>query len=696
MPCPSSAVIHYHPLTSVTKKTNIIPTSTLPIAGFIADEPTVGQIRISRSLSDHPTGQVTLFLTPSDTETLDEVIEAKEDQYCSGTEVEIFGIKFVVDRTNTVKKSIRANLTRTAELRIDLTGKWSPYANTRRQPLDEPYKIENKNNLLLSDAIALSNTQYFGEDIRIYLEGNSRTNIITPRELLENNAKALKGFVFYSNPEGVEIKSWGNTTRRQLPLSIIKTQDISMPKIGYGAKLTGVKLAEEFRNTQFTPKQFIGNTGIEILVEYENATNEIEFNSPLYENASWAVFGPAVLEPFRNGNNTFDNSSQVRKKRILEVKNGETIRQSETIKGWEYLTISFYSIDANSITWSPPSVLVVNGFWKTIETSYTEKYYNPDGYWLGDSFNGQRRARYKQETGFESSEAQKEVEAGDTSYEAIRDSYNFFNLPTNGTTLVTLEEKGNYYADASPGDDGVAPLFMRRTQKTELNIVSAPDPASTADNPLPDMVTGRDFFEEKIINITSPKDSTSPQNPERFREVNYTRNAQGEALSRYAKQGNSREFSGRPGNAPRLIDLTGDYQNPTGDLVAGSSYLLVSEGAEVSDDIPRGSATFDSVYTQSELLEVAQVELSKKNIKAMTTQLDINQWLDWNEGDIVNFDNRDWVLNSIDFTIEPDRTTGSTRLLNKGFNIELGSYLLPGISLYLVTEDDRLVLVGSI
>ncbi len=697
----TSAIVNYHPLTSSTIKTNIIPASVLPITGILQTElALVDEITVNRSLNSHPTATITLFLVPSSTQTLDEVVDAKFSQYASGTQVELFGIKFIVNLPTVIRKSIRRFSTKTALLRLDMVGKWSPLANTRRHPLDEPYKVANKNHLLLSEAIALAGENYFGPDIDVFLEGNAKVNIVTPRELLENNAPSVKGFVFYSNGNGLEIREWGNTPKRQLPLNIVKTEEIEEPRPGFGATVDGLKLVEEFRNTKFVPKRFVGNTGIEILVEYENATNESEFLAPLYENASWALFGPSVLEPFKNGNNAFDNSSQTKKKRTIQVKNGEPLITTEEIKGWEYLTTDFYTVTADEIIFDPPSILVVNGFWKTVETNFTTKQYDGDGYYLGDGITGNRRTRYKQETGFEASEAQKEIEAnpGDSVLVDIRNTYNFFDFPINGGTVNFLEDKGTFYNDESPNDEGVIPKYLKRSQKTELNLTTAPDPASTDENPLPDMVTGRDFFEEKITNITSPRDASSAQSPERFREVTYTRNAQGQALSRFAKNGNSREVRGRPSTAQRLVDLTGDYINPSTDLDSNITYLLVSEGADVviSPDVERNTVSFDNIFNQQALLEAAQVELSKRNTNATSATIQVNQYLAWEEGDIIEYLGRDRVLESINFTVKPKLIQGQVRLVNESYSLSLGAYLLPGVTLFAVTQNNQLIELGSV
>ncbi len=697
----TSAIVNYYPLTSTTIKTNIVPESVLPVSGILQTElALVDEITVNRSINSHPTATVTLFLIPTLTQTLDQVIDAKFNQYAAGTEVELFGIRFIVDLPTVIRKSIRKFKTKTALLQLDLIGKWSPLANTRRNLLDEPYKVENKNHLLLSEAIALTGENYFGPDIDIFLEGNAKVNIVTPRELLENNARSVKGFAFYSNGNGLEIREWGKTPKRQLPLNILKTEDIREPRPGFGATVDGLRLVEEFRNTKFVPKRFVGNTGIEILVEYENATNETEFLAPLYENASWALFGPTVLEPFKNGNNAFDNSSQTKKKRTIQVKNGEPLLTREETKGWEYLTTDFYTVTAEEIIFDPPSILVVNGFWKTIELTFTTKQYDGDGYYLGDSTTGNRRTRYKQETGFEAAEAQKEIEAnpGDPILVDIRDTYDFFDFPVNANTINTLEDKGTFYNDESPNDEGVIPKYLKRSQKVELNLTTAPDPASTSETPLPDMVTGRDFFEEKITNITSPKDASSAQSPERFREVTYTRNAQGQALSRFAKNGNSREIIGRPNTAQRLVDLTGDYTTPSTDLDSNVSYLLVSEGAEVviSPEVERNTISFDNIFDQQSLLEVAQVELSKRNTSATSATVESNQFLPWEEGDIVEYLGRNYVLESINFTVKPELIQGQVRLVNQSFSLGLGAYLLPGITLYVVTQNNELIELGSV
>ena len=212
------------------------------------------------------------------------------------------------------------------------------------------------------------------------------------------------------------------------------------------------------------------------------------------------------------------------------------------------------------------------------------------------------------------------------------------------------------------------------------------------------MVTGRDRFEETVVNILSPIDSTGPQYPETYRQTKYTRSTQGEALSRYAKRGDSRTFAGRPQTAQRLIDLTGDYETPPGDLVGGTSYLLVSEGADITEslDVERSSVNYANVFTQQELLEVAQVDLSQRNTVAKAVSLNLNDYLPWEEGDMVNYEGRQYVLESTSLTIRPQRFEGETRLVNESFDVSLGAYLLPSVSLYLVNENDEVILLNQI
>ena len=683
----TSVLIHYLPTVGSQIKTNIIDPNLFDTSGLLSNEPAVGEIRLTRSIEQHPTATVKLFLTPNSMQTLKEVIDEYKLKYRSGTQVRLLGRDFNVSSLVPTEASQRKNLTHSAEFQLSLTGKWAEFGSTRRNPLDEPYKVENRNNLLLSEAIALSGNTYIGNDLTIYLEGNSKVNVIQPRQQLINNARTLLGFAYYSNDDGLEIRSWGQTAVRNLAISDVKNERLSNPMNGYGTIVDGCPLVEEFRNTRFTPKQIVGNSTIQLLVEYENCSNEGEFLAPLYESDQWAIYGEQVLEPFKNGNNTFDNSSQTKTKRLFQVKNGERILTSETVKGWEYYTTDFYDITGNSITWNPPSILVVNGFWKTVKTSSSPKFYDVNGWWLGDSINGTIRARFKQETGRERSiEQQNVINAAPAELftrEAIRDTYNYFNLPIAGNTIPTPAKFSDYFVDIRPGVDNVEPLFVIQQNKTELNIITAPDPGASEDRELTDMVTGRDFFESKTITVLSPVDRFAPQEPETYREVTYTRNAEGEGLGRYARNAGSKQFPSRPGVAPRLIDLDGDYQQPTTDLISGVNYFLRSENAEitVSNDLERSSVGYENVFTLFDLQRVAEADLSFKNRTACTTNVTLVQPVLWDEGDVVNYRNEKWTLNSMNLVIAPERENNQLRLINKQFVMSLGRYLKPGVNI---------------
>ena len=232
---PQSAILHTFPLESATKKTNLIPTTTLSIAGFIADEPACGEITVSKNIKQHPTAKVMLYLRPTATETVDDILEAKLTQYCMGTEIELFGTTYIVNKQITTEKSIKQNLTDQKMLELELVGKWAPQGANRRSPLDEPYKVTNTNNQTIEDVIALSGETYVGPTLDIYYQGNSLTNVVVPRQVLESNAISMKGFVYYSNADALEVREWGKTTLRQLPLSIVATPDLKQVYSGFGA-----------------------------------------------------------------------------------------------------------------------------------------------------------------------------------------------------------------------------------------------------------------------------------------------------------------------------------------------------------------------------------------------------------------------------------------------------------------------------
>ena len=80
----------------------------------------------------------------------------------------------------------------------------------------------------------------------------------------------------------------------------------------------------------------------------------------------------------------------------------------------------------------------------------------------------------------------------------------------------------------------------------------------------------------------------------------------------------------------------------------------------------------------------------------MTTTVDVNEFLLWEEGDLVNYRNRIWVLNGFSYTIKPERINGATRLINQKYSLNLGSYLLPKLDLYQVNENNELELLGGI
>lgn len=643
---------------------------------FIAD------VTINRALSGHPSASFTIATTREEEANIRQALR-------QGTEINLLGIGFFVASFNRERYSP----TRYGDylvFNVNLVGKWSPKRNTKRGRLDEPFKLSNTNNILLSEIFNRINVPFSGEDLTVFLPKNN-TNIVVARQQLENNVISTSSYVYYSNPNQVETRLWDKGIA-----GIISLDDVDVDRItpedgeNYGHLYGDVPLAVEFRNALLSFDSVQDATGTVVTFEYEKANNEAELITAPVEVEGFK----ANLDGFRTANNAFDSGGLVKVEREVTVENSTTISIKERKFGYVYLTKDMYEkLGVVTKQFQLTSPLLLQAFWKEIELTTTYRFFDDDGWHLGDRTTGYKLVRYRKESGTETVdlgiELQEETDPVEQNrLQAIIDTYDWFQQPVNRTSINSLDDLTNFYSDVTADDSGVIPKYNRRITTLEDSVSTIPDPA-TSDLPLddperqPDLMTGTKYLSTKDIVIVTPSsiDATIRQ-PEKYVESSRTQNAEGEGKNQAAELGSRREITSRPGTVERKVNYDSlSVLVPEINYQSSTKYFVNSEGSDVNDDIERETLSYPNVFDINKALEIARVDLSFKNREAQIISVPLKQRTSFGEGDFVLFDGNVWVILSITESMRISRANGVGQLLLNNHTLRLGRVLFPEIAL---------------
>ncbi len=683
---------------SLTDNTIATTLLCLPIPLFLKKWNVIGSISISRSLESHPSSGV-MFQTCKEYET-DIRLTLQ-----NGRIVNLFGLGFRIVDFNSKPVSPESNQ---IEVQLSLAGIHNSFGNPSRHPLDLPVKLKGEN-CDKSGWRSLSNyakevgVKYFGKGIYIYVSRSSSPQATTTIRQLLSRAVVNGQFVYYSNPDRVEAKDWGKTTRHNFQ-GYYSIQSDTFSGAGYLLPEEKVQLAVEYSNAEISLSQ---------IEELETEEKDTLFTRWEFENAKSLVDCQTPAEPLVVGENVyilknpttdilrdpsiaFDSGGFTKTAHEITEENGLETRRKTKVWGWVTNSVDSHSVidkDAEIATdqnysksvaiskyhrviFTPyKSFNFISSAWQQVSETITTRKYNEEGYLIEQKTTGKKLFRLKQDNSslegintqlsaldlLKEAEEKKEPEKSQLQNRGnallkLAQAYRFTETePIKKTITYELQPLSKYFSDISkPWDkcDWVEPRFAHHTLTTEAKRLVKDNPGSTEDFPLPPITVGREFKEEQKITITSRK------KPGRFVTTRFLLNAEGEGLDQKLKLTSSGESIGRPSIHQRKENIN---NNPPPSFVAtgGSSaflgqrqlsdrnkqykYLLNSEGSNSRGDIPNGSISFPDVYDVGVAQDAAFTKLSIDNTKeAEILTIKTLYQPNYQEGDRVIFEGKEY------------------------------------------------------
>jgi hypothetical protein len=165
----------------------------------------------------------------------------------------------------------------------------------------------------------------------------------------------------------------------------------------------------------------------------------------------------------------------------------------------------------------------------------------------------------------------------------------------------------HYYPELDREDDSKIPnQYVKIFSTGQGAIFTAPNPDSTTDEPLPDVVIGEIKKEDITTNITEPRLKKYKENQTIFSQKGY-------GLEDSVSSSNEIDKNGVPSTATRLqkFGFTDDLEENDGD--ATLKYLISTDGSTIPFDVENGSIPYSGMKTLSEALKAIRTGLSIQN-----------------------------------------------------------------------------------
>lgn len=691
---------------------------------------------ITRTFQDHPKISNLKFKITASQE--QEAIE----QIFNGRKVNVFGINYLIDGV-TFTKILQGYTQPITEITFNLIGSHAPQGNTTKSPLDRLKKMKQlarKNKLSLS-----SLHPYSGASVVIPVPDNvSDSDTMSFRSEFESNAVSKNCFYYYSDSTP-KYKSWGGTTTHYLKASDIISDTIEYTHNGHGRRLNGVKLIKEYENVQLTlDTQNSENNVTEGNTKLTLVSGDRNPDKP-HRNESRFVFDSLDL----NFSLCFDSGGQTKESITSHYVNGTLVKKVTKKYGFKFdsseyfkTQLRYYQSDEDTgdrLTYTSP--VLKDGDGKPLKVSYevwlnggvsnkitgvkwqqieeiteTHHYSTKTGYLLKVSTKGWRLARFKSESdSTEGIKLKAELIVLDRAIannvkgwvvapttEALRtlrrqkakelDLYwEWFQQPIDDETGYYLEPLRKYYDDIpAKTEDEPDPEFCYRETRIERSLKTTADPYHTQAVQKPNITIGREFFEEKLCQPLTPYGLNSQtKTPEIYETSTRANNRDGTNLKNSLKIGSFEQHSGRPSVHSRLILKDEDNTKPKStkqdfDYI----YILRSTGLYSDPLITTGSVSYKGLDNPSEARQAAETALSIENtLNGETFALTVYPTTSYNEGDLIIWENKRYVILENNETYEIVHFNYVPRLLNKGIELKLGRYLRPSVSLTIRRKD---------
>jgi hypothetical protein len=639
-----------------------------------------GEMVVNRSFGGHPTLKLSF--------------QVKSDRYNEvKTELAIGEVVEPLGSWRIEAKSVsivsQSNL---MTVELDLVGIHAPYADPSRNPVDKPYSLGSKKATSVSiGAIAagagvLYSGPYLSKKIRADTPSTEYTNL---RQELESRAVIGGGFVYYDDPNSVQIRQFGAQTTHLIAESEIINIE-SETYNGAGATVGGEKLAEELRNCVLQ-LQFEGEennnaqTGVVIRWEFENADSL--FQCTLSAQPSLSGLVEPKSDILRTPSQNFDSGGYTKIARKYTELNGLQLSSEEWTYGFTYTSLDVHVVTGqknNIVTFAEGSS--PSSFWGEVKHIITNSIYDSEGYLIRVETTGTSLSRLKQESGTEAiSLYAQALQAGYGGFNPPVEAQSLYNqaiaytftlvLPINEVTDYSLSSLRDYYADIIAPDPvsdpfWIEPRFCHQKLRTRTDFLSAPNPNSFSLLQLPPIVTGHWSSESEKIHIKSNA-------PERFNRKTVNKNQEGENGQNAIATSTSAESIGRPSTHTRLellppppppnnnYEKYKDYNCWLSTPNSGSNHITIEQTLSYPD--------VDNPFTGR---KAAQTEYSIKNSRATRSiELKILYREGLSVGDSVIFRSIEWIIFAMHETYKLHRPISGEIKLTLGVYINCPVFL---------------------
>lgn len=673
-----------------------------PYPEFIREWNCLGSLNISKSFQDHPSISANFNTTASEF-TIKTTLKKGSIHRFYGMDYEVTNLaitRLSADKLGNIYQR---------RVEVSFQGIWYNKPN-RRNPLDEPIYLRgftiNKQTRLLSLASLCNkvNVKYFGD--RIYIKVDS---IIDPeatieiRSEFEDRAIINNDYIYYSNPNGIQAKSYPSKVINLLGYSDLKVKELKLDLPGTGAFYSDLQLVREYRNTELQlnlDEDSDANTNSTYsLYTFENARDLADVFSPMEYELKGSVFYIVNNElKFQDNSFNWDSGGLTKAYTLTTYYNGQPIKIEYEKYGFVYTSLDCYGFRKRPIEdvwvahYITPSFYVL---WRVVEQWTETVITDKNGYITDRIKSGFRYHRYQQET--EDLECVRlyidylESTDGDEQINLLQqiDSYKGFKVPFTESTGHLLDRFDNYYQDMISSncseDEWYPKKFCYLTETSENTILTKANPAHKTDNKQPpELSAGKKFLSRNEVKIILPRTIASKPKTEKFEQIDYNINSEGERFKHSLKISTVTQNEGRPSEHERVET----FIESGSDTVINDNikYILNTSNSGVSSSDPiQDSISFTDVDDKAIALKAAETQLSIDNLDAETVEFNLNNRKNWNEGDLILFDNKYYVIMGI--TDEQQIING--KLLSANYSINAGRLLKPNVTITERIIDDE-------
>lgn len=632
------------------------PTSSIQIVGEIASDiqvipplikspypdlftkiPLQGSFRLDRGFEQHPSGSFE-FETTLPRQTIINIFQP-------GLEIDVYGIPLRINSLPIIKEfPISIYPDGRIAVSVSFGGRWENYSDTEvflrndgsnvlsAQPYQDPdcstgtpkSSEPRQSETTVAALLAKLRINYVGYTLKnVEISRDTpKSATVQPFNLLSERARVARGFLFYSNPAGVEIKRINSThTWTYSEGDIIGEIDCSYEAIDKSSKRRIVSFADinppqpdliNFPGSLTPAPVFnLRSEGtIALAYEYPNVELTGKFSEDKDEDQSETTQGSSIprwrkKEPKREtrvdglpdankplaGVRTikamslcFDLGGETKEVAYNETENGTPIRTRRQKWGFAFTADSIYNSASKNLAGNPTEE------WRCIEDTTLEYKYEPKtGYLLATYETGYTTVRYKQESA--DNPETLTLKTDDPEYGL----YRFFRIPVWRRTGYFLKLQENYSnddayeiskrckADGSseavliPNPNFAPPYYSAQDLSQSNAFARRANPANQnlgrEDKRMPDLIVGEcSWFQSNTTTIPAIYEETYRSDskyvtlgkeltPQKFFKYNTEFKAQGAAINSALAQSRYDEGTGNPSTHTRRNDLYEKEEN---------------------------------------------------------------------------------------------------------------------------------------